>query len=81
MSNEEIFEKLKDIVKRLCPGITVDGVTGDTLLAEQLAMDSLTLLLLALQCEKDFGIRFENLNTAQFKSVGDVCSYIGGKLG
>lgn len=80
MPHEEIFSTLKDIVTKLNPAIDTAGATEETRLTDDLGMDSLTLLLMALRCESVFGIRFENLQPSSFQTVGDVCVYIEGKL-
>ena len=49
MTNEEILEGLKEVVKMVKPKIDLDGVTGNTLLVEELGLDSLTRSLPLLQ--------------------------------
>ena len=80
MRHEDVKEKLSAILLKLRPGTDLSLVTEDTRIVEDLGMDSLTLLMMALQSEKDFGIRFENLQASSFQTVGDVCRYIEGKL-
>ncbi len=80
MKHEEVMEKLGEILLKLKPGTDLSLANEDTKLVEELGMDSLTLLMMALQSEKDFGIRFENLQASSFRTVGDVCGYIERKL-
>ena len=80
MTQDEIFIKMKEIVGSLRPDIDTRPATNQTRLIEDLGMDSLTLLLMALRAEKTFGIRFENMQTSSFLTVGDVCRYIEEKL-
>ncbi len=80
MKHEEVFSKLSDILLKLKPGTDLSLANENTCLVGELGMDSLTLLMMALQAEKTFGIRFENLQASSFRTVGDVCKYIEGKL-
>lgn len=80
MTHEEILSKMKEIVGSLRPDIDTRMATDQTRLVDDLGMDSLTLLLMALRSEKTFEIRFENLQTSSFLTVGDVCRYIEEKL-
>ena len=80
MKHEDVREKLGDILLKLKPETDLSLVNEDTEIIGELGMDSLTLLMMALQSEKVFGIRFENLQASSFRTVGDVCRYIEGKL-
>ena len=80
MKHENVKQALGDVLKKLRPESDLSMVTDETRLVEDLGMDSLTLLMMALQSEKTFGIRFENMQASSFRTVGDVCRYIEGKL-
>ena len=80
MKREDVMEKLRGMMAQLRPGVDTAAVDGDTRLREDLGMDSLTMLIMALQAEKTFGIRFENMQPSAFSTVGDVCAYIERKL-
>ncbi|MBO2517224.1 MAG: hypothetical protein CW338_08150 [Clostridiales bacterium] len=80
MSHDEIVKEMRDILTGLRPDIDTAQTADSTRLADDLGMDSLTLLLMALKSEKVFGIRFENMQASSFATVGDVCRYIEGKL-
>jgi len=80
MKHENVKQALGDVLKKLKPESDLSMVTDETRLVEDLGMDSLTLLMMALQSEKTFGIRFENMQASSFRTVGDVCRYIEGKL-
>ena len=80
MKHEDVLAKLGEILLKLKPGTDLRLANENTKLVEELGMDSLTLLMMALQSEKTFGIRFENLQASSFRTVGDVCRYIEGKL-
>lgn len=80
MKHEDVMAKLGEILLKLRPETDLSLANEETRLIEDLGMDSLTLLMMALQSEKTFGIRFENLQASSFRTVGDVCRYIEGKL-
>ncbi len=80
MKHDEVMSKLAEILLKLKPETDLSLANENTKLVEELGMDSLTLLMMALQSEKTFGIRFENLQASSFQTVGDVCKYIEGKL-
>ena len=80
MKHENVKQALGDVLKKLKPESDLSMVTDETRLVEDLGLDSLTLLMMALQSEKTFGIRFENMQASSFRTVGDVCRYIEGKL-
>lgn len=78
MTNEEILEGLKEVVKMVKPKIDLDGVTGNTLLVEELGLDSLTMILVVMALEAKYNIQIDP--QIQPKTVNDVCEYIAGKL-
>ena len=80
MKHEEVYEKLGGILLKLKQETDLSLVSEETRLVDELGLDSLTLLMMALQAEEMFGIRFENLQASSFQTVGDVCTYIEGKL-
>ena len=80
MMHEDVKEKLAGILLKMKPEKDLSLVNEDTRIIDELGMDSRTLLMIALQAEKTFGIRFENLQASSFQTVGDICRYIEGKL-
>ena len=80
MKHEYVTQTLKEVLNKLKPEMDLSRIDDGTRLKEDLGMDSLTLLMMALQSEKTFGIRFENMQASSFRTVGDVCAYIEGKL-
>lgn len=69
-----MIEKLKEIITRVMPGMSVDGVTEEKRLVEDLGFDSLALMMMAMEIEDAFNFRFEQL--VKFETVGDVCKYL-----
>ena len=68
------IEKLREILNSVNPSICTDGVSEETRLAEDLGLDSLNMMLLAVSVEDEFGFRFDDMPT--FETIGDICSYI-----
>lgn len=75
---EEIIKKLEEIIHNVMPQVKTEGVTKGTLLQQDLGINSLSMLLLALSIEKEFNIRFDAVS--DFKTVGDVAEYINNKI-
>ncbi len=71
MTREEVFDSLKEVIKVVRPNIDLGNVDYDTRLIEDLALDSLSMMLTAMAIENKLGIRFDMQHT--FKTVGDVC--------
>lgn len=55
-------------------------ITTDSILKEDLGIDSLTKLELILECENTFDIRIEDNELANLKTVGDVVAMITRKI-
>lgn len=72
-----MLEKLKEIIERVTPGIDVSTVTPETKLMEDLKLDSLSIMLLAMEIENAFGFQFTE--PVQFVTVQDVCDYLATK--
>lgn len=72
MTKEEILESLKEVIKVVRPEMDVESVGFDTRLREDLALDSLSMMLTAMAIENKLGIRFESQHI--FNTVGDVCA-------
>ena len=68
------IEKLKEILNAVNPNICTDGITETTKLVEDLGLDSLNMMLLAVSVEDEFGFRFDDMPT--FETVGDIGAYI-----
>lgn len=78
MTKEEIFEKMKGVLAVVRPSVNMDGINFDTLLVKDLALDSLSMLLMGLALEKEFDIRFDN--NFGFETINDVCETLSGLL-
>ena len=73
MTNEE---KLKEIFKLAVsdPQINPDDISVDCNLTTDLGMTSMGLLYLVIAVEESFGIQFDDVGLADFKTVSDVTS-------
>ena len=69
-----MLDKLKDILSKVNPKIDMNEVTEDTRLMEDLALDSLSIMLFAMEIEAAFGFRFTE--PVKFVTVGDVCRFL-----
>lgn len=72
-----MLDKLKSILAKVNQDIDMDSVTEDTRLIEDLALDSLSVMLFAMEIEAAFGFRFTE--PVKFVTVGDVCAFLESK--
>lgn len=69
-----MLDQLKEILAKVNQNIDMNAVTEDTRLIEDLALDSLSIMLFAMEIEAAFGFRFTE--PVKFVTVGDVCNYL-----
>ena len=69
-----MLDKLKEILGGINPDIDTDKITKETLLFDDLQLDSLSIMLFAMEIEAAFGFKFTE--ALKFTTVGDVCDYI-----
>lgn len=74
------LDRLKRVFSVIMPGVSLDRVDMGTRLDADLGVDSISLLLLVIAVEEEFGLRFEKVGKDDFVTVGDVCGYIEGKV-
>ena len=74
MTQEEIFEGLKEVFAIVKPKLDLSKITPDSALVEDLGVDSLSMLLLSLAIENKFGFQFKTQEP--FKTVADVIAHI-----
>jgi len=73
-----MLEKLKDILGKVNEEIDMATVTEETRLIEDLGLDSLSIMLFAMEIEAAFGFRFTE--PVRFVTVGDVCAFLADKV-
>ena len=74
------FDRLMKIFKRVMPYANTEAITPQSSLILDLHIDSVTLLMLVLGIEDEFGIQFDNLDNTAFNTVADVIAYIDSKI-
>ncbi len=74
-----IFEKLLTIFENVIPEVDPAQIYRDSSLLEDLGLNSLTMMLLAVSIEDEFGISFSD--SVNLETVEDVCEYIAEKTG
>lgn len=82
MNRKEIIAALAELLSKLRPELTLDAAELDesVSLHNDLGIDSITMLMLALGIEKRFGFRFESVSADRMKTLGSVCDYIEARM-
>lgn len=75
MTENQIFEKLKEILSNIKPKLDLANISYDDKLVNDLRIDSLTMLMLSLAIEHEFKVSIDA--NQRFVSVGDVVNYVG----
>lgn len=82
MTRTEIIEKLRDIL------LSTDDRNQDAIAActeharlkADLGFSSVSMLYMVIAIEEEFNIRFDNVGSSDFDTLGDVVDYIEAKL-
>lgn len=78
MSN---LEKLVELFGNVFEGdVQTDAITEQTRLIEDLELNSIGLLYMALAVEENFGVKFNNDDFVNIRTVQDVLDKIEGKI-
>ena len=78
MSN---LEKLIELFRNVFEGdVKTDAITENTCLIEDLEFNSIGLLYMALAVEENFGVKFNNDDFVNIRTVQDVLDKIEGKI-
>lgn len=75
MSNEEITQGLAAIVEEVA-GVDAEDVTTEKSFVDDLDIDSLSMVEIAVQAEDKFGVKIPDDELANLKTVGDAVNYI-----
>ncbi|MEU5695675.1 acyl carrier protein [Actinosynnema sp. NPDC020468] len=75
MSNEDIQKGLAEIVEEVA-GVEAADVTVDKSFVDDLDIDSLSMVEIAVQAEDKFGVKIPDDQLANLKTVGDAVNYI-----
>ncbi|MGM9643645.1 MAG: acyl carrier protein [Eubacteriales bacterium] len=69
-----MIDQLKEILSKVNKDIDMQSITEDTKLVDDLGLDSLSIMLFAMEIEAAFGFRFTE--PVKFVTVGEVCKYL-----
>ncbi|MGM1059300.1 acyl carrier protein [Saccharothrix sp. Mg75] len=75
MSNVDIQKGLAEIVEEVA-GVEAADVTADKSFVDDLDIDSLSMVEIAVQAEDKFGVKIPDDELANLKTVGDAVNYI-----
>ena len=78
MANEEIEKELAAIVEEIA-GVAAADVTPEKSFVDDLDIDSLSMVEIAVQAEDKFGVKIPDDELANLKTIGDAVNYISGK--
>lgn len=71
----EIIKGLADIVEEVT-GIEPSEVTPEKSFVDDLDIDSLSMVEIAVQCEDRYGVEIPDEEISKLRTVGDVVEYI-----
>lgn len=75
------LEKLIELFATVFEGdVQTEGITEKTRLVEDLELNSIGLLYMALAVEENFGVKFNNDDFVNIRTVQDVLDKIEGKI-
>ena len=82
MSRSEIKEKLMDVMRLAMPASDFDlsTLSEASQLVSDLGLSSVGVLYVVIAIEEFFSIRFDDVGTGDFVTVGDVIDYIEKKV-
>jgi acyl carrier protein len=75
VTNEDILKELADIVEEVA-GVDAADVTADKAFVDDLDIDSLSMVEIAVQAEDKFGVKIPDEDLAKLRTVGDAVNYI-----
>lgn len=75
MENDEIFDKVKDVIVDQL-NVEEADVTEEASFIDDLGADSLDIVELVMALEEQFGISIPDEEAENIKTVGDAVSYI-----
>ena len=75
MTEQEIQTGLGEIIDEVA-GVPADEVTPDKSFVDDLDIDSLSMVEIAVQTEDKYGVKIPDEDLAGLRTVGDVVGYI-----
>ena len=76
---DNTFNKLKEILERIMPDNDYSNITDESDIKNDLGLNSIGFLYLALGIEEEFNVEIHNINSDEFKKVKDVIDYLDKK--
>jgi acyl carrier protein len=73
-------EKVKDIIEKEL-GVEREKLTSDASFIEDLGADSLDIVELVMEFEKEFNIDIPDEEAEKLRTVGDAIGYLNSKVG
>lgn len=77
--NEKIYKRLLELIEESMPEVDVSGAGMDTRFIEDLRYDSLGLMTLVMNVEKEFSVAFNTFY--QINTIKDIYDFIVNKMG
>jgi acyl carrier protein len=75
VTNEEILDEIAKIVNEVA-GVETSEVTAEKSFVDELDIDSLSMVEIAVQVEDRFGVKVPDDVLANLKTVGDAVDYV-----
>jgi acyl carrier protein len=75
MTEQEIFDGFAETIEEFV-GVPTDEVTGEEDLAEDLGIDSLTMIEVVVSVRDKFGVEIPDADLRLLRTVQDVVSYV-----
>lgn len=82
LTREDIIEELKSILLSADDknADAVASCTEDSVLSTDLGLSSVAMLYMVIAIEETFDVRFDDVGMDDFKTLGDVVTFIGDHL-
>lgn len=75
LNKEEVLAGLAEIVEEVA-GVSQEDVTAEKSFVDNLDIDSLSMVEIAVQAEDKFGVKIPDDELANLKTVGDAVNYV-----
>ena len=69
-----MYDRLLKLIKEVMPEAKLEGASVSSRLVEDLGLDSIGLMMLAMSLEDEFGVHFNEV--VKFETVKDVISFL-----
>ena len=82
MERSEIIDRLRQLMIETDEGnrSVLERCTEASNLTTELGFSSVSLLYMVIAIEEEFGVRFEHVGAADFKTLGDVVDYLAARI-